>query len=415
MNKIRLVDLISIDALQQIQDGFSKYTGMASLTTDAEGVPVTKGSGFTEFCMELTRQSKEGCRHCEECDRNGALLTLRNGHATVYDCHAGLVDFAAPIMLEGMFIGSFIGGQVRTDEVDEEQMRATAIRYGIDPEAYIDAAKQTRCLKKQEIEKAAIFLEEIAAGLSGIAYKNYKALQESIRMEQAAKSQADFVMGMSDQLESSMDGWLEILQDAVAKTDNPEIGELLTRIQQDGMEACATLRDSIDYIRMSEKKLELLETEYSLDNLLQGLQDVLRPVVQRSHIEVEIVKGSCVCGNLFGDSGRIGQMLNKLIRTLLDGKQTGTIRIEVSTSRVSYATMLTFSIVDFNTNVSQEDVDRFKVHFARTKEQFFSNDDLSYMWMPFVKTMLSQMSGTMEVTRDMDDLKIEICLPQLAL
>lgn len=415
MNKIRLVDLISIDALQQIQDGFSKYTGMAALTTDADGVPVTRGSGFTEFCMELTRKSKEGCRHCEECDRNGALLTLRNGHATVYDCHAGLVDFAAPIMLEGTFIGSFIGGQVRAAEVDEEQMRATAVRYGIDPEAYIDAAKQTRCLTKQEIEKTAIFLEEIAAGLSGIAYKNYKALQESIRMEQAAKSQADFVMGMSDRLESSMDGWLEVLQDAVAKTDNPEIGELLTRIRQDGLEAYATLRDSIDYIRMSEKKLELLETEYSLDNLLQGLQDLFRPVSQESHIEVEIVKGSCVCGNLFGDSGRIGQLLNKLIRTLLDGKQTGTIRVEVSTSRVSYATMLTFSIVDYHTNISQDDVDRFKTYFARPNEQFFSNDDLSYMWMPFVKTMLSQMSGTMEVTRDMDDLKMEICSPQLAL
>ena len=55
MAEFSLTDLIDVSVLQQIQDGFSQYTGMAALTTDADGVPVTKGSGFTAFCMDLTR------------------------------------------------------------------------------------------------------------------------------------------------------------------------------------------------------------------------------------------------------------------------------------------------------------------------------------------------------------------------
>ena len=168
MKDIRLVDLMEVKALQKIQDEFSKYTGLASLMTDENGIPVTKGSGFSGFCMDLVRTTKLGCSRCEECDKNGAVLTLKNKRATVYNCHAGLTDFAAPIMLEGKMIGSCIGGQVRTEDVDEEKMAQIAKELGIDPDTFIEAAKKTRCMDKEDVERAAIFLEGLAASLSEI-------------------------------------------------------------------------------------------------------------------------------------------------------------------------------------------------------------------------------------------------------
>lgn len=42
-SEIRLVDLIPPETLQKIQDSFSKMARMASLTTDENGVPLTKG------------------------------------------------------------------------------------------------------------------------------------------------------------------------------------------------------------------------------------------------------------------------------------------------------------------------------------------------------------------------------------
>lgn len=65
MLKVYLTDLIDVSTLQKIQDAFSKMTGMAALTTDADGKPVTEGSNFTDYCMKYTRQSKEGCARCE--------------------------------------------------------------------------------------------------------------------------------------------------------------------------------------------------------------------------------------------------------------------------------------------------------------------------------------------------------------
>lgn len=67
--EINLTDLIDVDMLQMLQDSFSMLTGMASLTTDRYGVPVTTGSRFSDFCMKHTRMSEVGRRRCEQCDK----------------------------------------------------------------------------------------------------------------------------------------------------------------------------------------------------------------------------------------------------------------------------------------------------------------------------------------------------------
>ena len=102
---IKLTDLISVEVLQRIQDSFSEAVGMAALTTEADGTPVTKGSNFTDYCMKYTRCSAVGKSLCEECDRYGAEVTFKTGNYTTYICHSGLIDFSAPIIADGQMVG----------------------------------------------------------------------------------------------------------------------------------------------------------------------------------------------------------------------------------------------------------------------------------------------------------------------
>ncbi len=175
MDNVKLTDLIDVGTLQEIQDGFARLTGMAALTTDENGNAVTQGSNFTDFCMNYTRQSPVGCSRCEECDRSGGEQTMRTERASAYFCHAGLVDFAAPIMLNGTFIGSFIGGQVLTEKPDERKFRVIAQEIGVDPDEYIKALRKIKIIDKSKVDAAADFLCTIAKVLSQTAYNNYVA------------------------------------------------------------------------------------------------------------------------------------------------------------------------------------------------------------------------------------------------
>lgn len=105
---------------------------MAALTTDENGIPVTKGTNFSRFCMDYCRKSSIGKARCEKCDKLGALKALKEQKPVYYFCHAHLVDFAAPIMLGGRMIGIFIGGQVLTEPPDFDKMRMIARELEVD-------------------------------------------------------------------------------------------------------------------------------------------------------------------------------------------------------------------------------------------------------------------------------------------
>ena len=183
LENLELTSLIDVDTLQKIQDAFSNMFGMAALTTDIHGVAVTKGSNFTDFCMKYTRTSKEGCKKCEKCDKTGAEIAIQNGHSSAYHCHAGLVDLAAPILVNNVMIGSFIGGQVLTTEPDYEKLKSIAEELNIDYEEYKIALSKIRITNDEQVEKAAEFLYIFAQVLSRIAYDAYKLRLSNFELE----------------------------------------------------------------------------------------------------------------------------------------------------------------------------------------------------------------------------------------
>jgi len=108
---IKLTDVIDMNTLHNVQERLGKLaTHVPQITTDAEGIPVGKISNFIPFC-KLIRSSPKGSRQCILCDRQAGLLAMEGGQHRTYDCHAGLIDCAAPIIVDGHYVGSVLGGQ----------------------------------------------------------------------------------------------------------------------------------------------------------------------------------------------------------------------------------------------------------------------------------------------------------------
>lgn len=170
---IKLTDLISVEFLQKFQDAFSKVTGVASLTTDESGAPVTKGSNFTDFCMNLTRGSKEGLRRCMESDAFGGAESAKTGKPAVYYCGSGLMDFGAPIVINGKQIGSILGGQVLPKEADKEKFIKIAEEIGVDSEKYLTALEKVKIMPKEQLEAAAELLYVVSSEISNMGYQRY--------------------------------------------------------------------------------------------------------------------------------------------------------------------------------------------------------------------------------------------------
>ncbi|MGN0436035.1 MAG: PocR ligand-binding domain-containing protein, partial [Wujia sp.] len=248
--ELYLTDLIDVATLQRIQDAFSDLTGLAALTTDYNGKPVTKGSNFTDFCMNYTRQSEEGRKRCEYCDKYGAEVTLRDGKAVSYCCHAGLVDFAAPIMAKGKMIGSFIGGQVLTEVRDYSEFASVAQELGINPDEYVSAAKSVNLVSRETVQRAADFLFNIASVLSDIAYGRYMQKVANREIERAANMKADFLANMSHEIRTPMNAVIGMAEMALREDLPPNAREYIHQIKSSGNALLTIINDILDFSKI---------------------------------------------------------------------------------------------------------------------------------------------------------------------
>lgn len=159
--RMKLKDFIDLKILQDIQDQFSNATGLAAISVDAEGNYITKGSNFTDFCMKYTRGSEIGLERCVKCD------TECTG---TYFCHAGLMDFASDIIINGEKVGAVIGGQVLPKEPNIEEFRQTARELGIKEDVYIEALKKVPIRSEKMIRAAADMFANVVNQLVNLEY-----------------------------------------------------------------------------------------------------------------------------------------------------------------------------------------------------------------------------------------------------
>ncbi|MCI9676330.1 MAG: hypothetical protein HFH06_11330 [Lachnospiraceae bacterium] len=398
MQNVKLTDLIDPGILQKIQDSLSDYIGMASLIADENGTPVTAGSGFTDFCNNLTRKSALGCTRCEQCDKQGALETLQNGKPAVYHCHAGLVDYAAPIMLENTFIGSIIGGQVLTNPLKEEDFRRTARELSIDEDTYVNAAKKVPYRELADVERAAKFLSEIASGLSDMAYKNYIALQNSKKLERAAHSQTAFIIDISASIQRDMSHWIESAKLAVDKQDYLSMSRTLDDITIRGTELLSTLKDTVEYARMNDGEIELSETEYNFEKLLTGICKKTQRYLHTGNTVFHIQIDDSVPTFLLGDEGRISQVLTKVISNAVNCPKTTEITVSAHCRAASYARLLIIEISDNSGGMTEEELANANDYLINHDFQLIESMEADGIGLSIIGLLIKQMSGTMKIS-----------------
>ena len=137
---------------EHIMSSWAKATGLATVAVGGDGKYISECYNFTDFCIKLTRGSAEGCARCEKCDREGK---------GVYHCHAGLIDFGIPLVIDGKQVGSVIGGQVLPENPDEEKFRRVAREIGVNEDLYIDALHKVNVRTEEAIHASAELLGEV--------------------------------------------------------------------------------------------------------------------------------------------------------------------------------------------------------------------------------------------------------------
>ena len=415
MDNIYLTDLIDASVLQQVQDSFSDMIGMAALTTDETGKPVTEGSNFTDYCMKYTRQSKVGCARCEECDRYGAVMTHETGKPTSYTCHSGLTDFAAPIMANGHMIGSFIGGQVLTKAPDKENIRRIAGELGVDFDEYWEAIQKIQIIPEADVEKATNFLYTVANVLSELAVGKYRAIEAGDEIARAAKMKTDFLANMSHEIRTPMNAVIGMAEMAL-REDIPEAARgYIQQIKSSGRALLAIINDILDFSKIESGKLDITPVEYDSMSLFNDVSNIIMTRLVDKDVVMDLEIDPNLPVLLFGDNIRIRQILINLANNAVKFTNNGYIRISVKCRPESaIRNILEITVEDTGIGIRKNDLDKIFDSFQQVDSTRNRNVEGTGLGLAITRRLLQLMNGDLTVESEYGvGSKFSFTLPQL--
>lgn len=191
---LHLEDIVEIETLQKIQDDFSEATGFAAITVDFRGKPITKHSGCSKYCA-IIRNRPETRELCEKCDSRAGLEAARTAEPYIYICHSGFIDFAAPIVIDGQYLGAIMGGQVVSAEKDPNLKYILDETVDIEDDVeLIEAYMQIPIVPFKKIESAANLMFNIANKIAEKGYVNViqeELHKQSLQLIQSQDNQAN--------------------------------------------------------------------------------------------------------------------------------------------------------------------------------------------------------------------------------
>ena len=398
---LHLTDLIDAATLKELQYSFCKLTGINADINDIDGHAVTRSPFSSEFCSKYTKGSPIGRKRCENCDIKGGELALEKGDCVIYKCHAGLVDFACPIMVENEPIGSFIGGQVVTSPLDEEKVRALALELGVDPDGYVEAAKKITVIEKETLKNATDLLKTVANILSNVAYHGYLAIKTNEEIERTAKMKSDFLANMSHEIRTPMNAVIGMADMALREELPTNARDYIHQIKASGKTLLAIINDILDFSKIESGKMSIIPVEYNPLELINEVSNVIQTRIGEKTLELLVDAEPDIPLMLRGDTVRIKQIITNLANNAIKFTEEGYVYIKVRFKKFDNKKLyLTFSVEDTGIGIKPEDTKRLFKSFEQVDSKRNRNIEGTGLGLSITKQLLNLMGGDISISSE---------------
>ena len=398
MEDIKLTDLVEQYILQEIQDSFISRSGIAVGISGADGIGLTNPCDLKDFCQVLTKGTEEGLRRCTECDCDNARKVLETGQICSYKCHAGLVDFSAPIVVDDMFFGFVVGGQVSSEPLEKEKIYAYADELGIDREAYWEAAQDIKVVEEEKLAAVLEHTEKVAKMISDIASNKYHVMLANAEIEAAAKMKSDFLANMSHEIRTPMNAVIGMADMALREELSPNARKYVRQIKNSSHALLGIINDILDFSKIEAGKMDITMTEYSPYEVIDEVSNIIATRIKDKDIEFIVDVSPDIPDRLMGDSVRIRQVIINLANNAVKFTNQGKVVLRVNcekTSPTSY--QLDVSVEDTGIGIKEHDLAKIFESFQQVDSKRNRNIEGSGLGLAISRQLISLMGGELKV------------------
>lgn len=177
------------------------------------------------------------------------------------------------------------------------------------------------------------------------------------KAEEANQSKSNFLANMSHEIRTPMNAIVGMSDLLIEKSHGREIYDYACDIKTAALNLLSIINDILDLSKVEAGKMELAEDEYFVEELVRDTVNLVKMSAEQKGLQFQVNVAEDIPRQLYGDEGRIRQILINIINNAVKFTKEGYVRLDVSGRYKDEENIaLQFVVEDTGIGIKEEDI-----------------------------------------------------------